>query len=189
MFGNLSTSRQLKRLRDDKCLDIIPFDEKLLKPTGYTLNPGRVLRRTKEGDWDVVHSFSPRRSRFVLLANEYVIVEPRQSVRISVDGIVGRFVTSSNNIESGFLITAGQIDSKYGMSGEALRFGVKNMLDEENVLRDDARLVHVEVFDLRGSTADPIVQSPSQSETWRSRVRDPKWERTDSDGPLHDEQV
>lgn len=186
MFGNLSTNRQLKRLRDDKCLDIVPFDDELLKPTGYTLNPGRVLRRSSEGVWDDVHNFSRRKEIFVLQPNEYVVVEPRQIVRISAEGIVGRFVTSSNNIESGLLVTAGQIDSKYGMSGEALRFGVKNLLDAQNYLRHDTRLVHIEIFDLRGSTADPTAPSRSQDETWRSRRRDPKWERDDSDGPSHE---
>jgi len=186
MFGNLSTNRQIKRLKDEKCIDIVPFDDALLKPTGYTLNPGRILRRTDDGDWDVVYTFGARRTSFILAANEYVIVEPKQTVRISVEGIVGRFVTSSNNVESGFLTVAGQIDSKYGTSGEALRFGLKNLLNQENALRHNARLVHLEVFDLRGSTADPIMRSPSQDETWRSRIRDPKWERTDSDGPLHD---
>lgn len=184
MFGNLSTNKQLKTLLEDRCLYIQPFDPSQMKATGYTLNPGRVLRRSEEGEWDVVHTFSARRDKFEVGPNEYVIVEPKQIVKISKDGIVGRFIAASNNIESGFLVIAGQIDSRYGMSGEALRFGVKNLLDLPNYLMYSSRLVHLEIFDLRGSSSDPVGSTPEREEIWRSRIRDPRWERDDSDHPL-----
>jgi deoxycytidine triphosphate deaminase len=184
MFGNLSTNRQIKRLRDDRCIYIDPFEESSLKATGYTLNPKRVLRRSDDGDWEVAQSLTER-SVFELAPDEYVIVEPRQAVRIAVDGIVGRFVPASTNIESGLLVVAGQIDSKYGMSGETLRFGVKNLLSKPNYLKTSTRLVHLEIFDIRGTTADPVQVSGAQKGVWESRINDPKWRRADSDGPIY----
>jgi deoxycytidine triphosphate deaminase len=189
MFGNLATNRQIKTLLAEKCIYIQPYDPKQLKSTGYTLNPRHVLRKSDEGEWEVVHTFSEKKGKFELAPNEYVLVEPKQNIRISADGIVGRFTLASSNIESGLLIVAGQIDSKYGMGEETLRFGVKNLLDAPNFLTGQARLVHLEIFDLRGSTADPLLQSPERDQLWRSRVRDPRWERDDSDHPLPREDI
>ena len=186
MFGNLSTNRQIQRLRDERCLSIEPFDVGSLKATGYTLNPGRILRRSSEGEWEVVHTLTQAKATFEIAPDEYIIVEPRQSIRIAVDGIVGRFVPASNNIEGGLLVVAGQIDSKYGMSGESLRFGVKNLLNVPNYLTNKTRLVHLEIFDIRGSTADPLQKSQSQEELWKSRISNPNWERDDSDGPRYE---
>lgn len=184
MFGNLITSRQLKALRSENCLFIEPFAESNLKATHYTLNPGRVLKRMPDGDWDPVFSFSERRPAFELAANEYVVVEVRQTIKIQKEGIVGRFVTTSSNIEGGLLVVAGQIDSHYGMKGEALRFGVKNLMAEPNNLSKDTRLAHLEFFDLRGITSEPREPTQAETELWAIRRRDPNWERADSDGPL-----
>lgn len=184
MFGNLINSRQLKNLRAENCLFIEPFAEANLKATHYTLNPGRVLRRT-DGDWYPEFTFDARHTEFQLAANEYVVVEVKQTIKIQKEGIVGRFVTTSSNIEAGLLVVAGQIDSQYGMKEEALRFGVKNLMSEPNVLSRNARLAHLEFFDLRGIMSEPRNPSPEELELWAGRRRDANWERADSDGPLH----
>ena len=182
MFGNLITSRQLRNLRSENCLFIEPFAEANLKATHYTLNPGRVLKRTPEGDWNDIFTFSDTRKTYQLDANEYVVVEVRQTVKIQREGIVGRFVTTSSNVEAGLLVVAGQIDSQYGVNGEALRFGVKNLLSEPNSLEKNARLAHLEFFDLRGIMSEGRSPSDSEIEFWARRKRDANWERADSDG-------
>ena len=182
MFGNLITNRQLRTLIDEKHILIEPFSDANLKRTHYTLSPGRVLRRGSDGDWDTNHTFTAKKPVFELKANEYVIVEVKQNVRIHSDGIVGRFLSVSTNIESGIMVIAGQIDSQYGTGGEALRFGVKNMLSEPNQIKADMRLAHVEFFDLRGIAPDPVKRSAKEDAAWKARVRDVMWERDDSDG-------
>lgn len=182
MFGNLITSRQLRTLRKEGCLFIEPFLDANLKATHYTLNPGRVLRKASQGDWDPCFTFSDRRPEFQLAANEYVVVEIKQTIKIQREGIVGRFVTTSTNIENGILVVAGQIDSHYGTNGEALRFGVKNLLAEPNVITKDARLAHLEFFDLRGITSEPRAPTAAERESWAHRRREAEWERADSDG-------
>lgn len=182
MFGNLITNRQLKTLRAESRIFIEPFSERNLKATHYTLNPGRVLRRIDDHEWDIVFAFTDTRKEFRLDANEYVIVEVKQTVKIQSDGIVGRFVTASTNIESGLLVVAGQIDSQYGTGGEALRFGVKNLLSTPNVITCDTRLAHLEFFDLRGITSEPREPTLDEKQVWELRKRDPKWEQADSDG-------
>lgn len=186
MYGNVLTDRQLNKLIADKCLYISPFNPASLKETVYTLNPGRVLKMTSENEWEVAHSFSTKKAPFILEPNEYVVVEARQTVKIAVDGLVGTFVSTSTNVEAGLLVVAGQIDSHYGMRGEALRFGVKNLLPMANTISADTRLVHMQLTDLRGSTADPVVRTPNEGQVWESRRRDERWERADSDGPSHD---
>jgi len=182
MFGNLITNRQLRALRKDGSIMIEPFDETNLKRTHYTLNPGRILRRSEDGDWDTAFTFSGKRMQCELKANEYSIVEVKQTIKINSDGIVGRFVTASTNIETGLLVMAGQIDSHYGMNGEALRFGLKNLLATPNSLNINSRLAHLEFFDLRGIAPDPVSRSRAEEAAWLSRRRGPDWERDDADG-------
>lgn len=186
MFGNLITNRQLRTLMSEKSIIIEPFAESNLKRTHYTLNPGRLLRLGDDGDWDTKFTFSDKKKTCELKANEYVNVEVKQSVRIHSDGIVGRFLTVSTNIQSGLLVVAGQIDSQYGTNGEALIFGVKNLLPVQNLISFDTRLAHVEFFDLRGITPDPIKRSAEEDAAWKARVRETNWQRADSDGVRYD---
>lgn len=179
MYGNVLTNRQIRRLIDDKSLSIKPFHPPSLKEAAYTLNPGHVLKMSTEGEWEVVHSFSARKQTFTLGADEYVIIQPRQNISIAVEGIIGSFIQTSTNVEGGLLVVAGQIDSKYGTGGEALHFGVKNLFPFDNVVSMDTRLVHMQLIDLRGSTADPVVKTPEQISVWEARRQ-----RADDDGPL-----
>jgi hypothetical protein len=183
MFGNLATNTQIVNLEKSGYLIIEPFERSSLKAMSYTLNPGRVLRRSPDGEWEVSHAFSKGRPKCKLDPGEYVIVEPRQVVKIKAEGLVGRFVATSTNVEDGLFVLAGQIDSQYGMRGEALRFGVKNLFDVPTYITNITRLVHMEVFDSRGSSSEPL-DRPNDNKIWQARVRDPKWERDDSDGPL-----
>lgn len=96
MFGNLITNRQLRTLRQENAILIDPYTEENMKRTHYTLNPGRVLRRGEDGEWDTSFTFTAKKTQCELKANEYVIVEVKQSVKIHSDGIVGRFCNSIN---------------------------------------------------------------------------------------------
>lgn len=175
MYGNVITNKQLRNLLDSNSLSISPFEEENLKAAAYTLSPGRVLRRGEDGEYDVSYTFSDRRKSFSLKANEYVVVEPKQNIVIRVPGIIGTFITASTNVENGFLVVAGQIDSMYGTKGEALRFGLKNLFDSPNEITSATRLVHLQLIDMRGSATDPIKLSKLEEEIWRNRIRDDNW--------------
>ncbi len=183
MYGNVITNQQLRNLLRDNCLSIDPFDDKYLKASAYTLRPGRVLRRGKDGEYDVVHTFGARRKTFSLDPNEYVLVEALEKVAIRASGIVGNFSTASTNIENGLLIVSGQIDSKYGVKGEALRFGVKNLLDVGNQISNETRLVHLQLIDMRGSATDPVKSTKESKDVWRERVNE-NW--AEQHGPNYD---
>lgn len=174
MFGNLISNHQLKQLMSSHSVDIEPFDELMLKATHYTLQPGRVLRRRPDGKWCINHYFSEEEV-CELRPCEYVVVEVRQRIRIHAEGIVGRFLTTSNLVENGLLLVAGQIDHKYGIEGEMLRFGIKNLLPEPNFIRKDTRLAHVEFFDLRGINIDSHELSAVEREIWNQRKQDPDY--------------
>lgn len=176
MYGNVVTNSQLRALRNSNCLSINPFQEQNLKSAAYTLNPGRILKRGTDNEFDVVHSFSAKRGAYVMKAGEYVVVEPKQSIIIRSRGIIGTFITASTNIESGLLLVAGQIDSLYGTQGEALRFGLKNLLDEPNEITSSTRLVHLQLIDMRGSAADPVKLNKAAQEVWEIRRRDENWD-------------
>src|SRR5262245_22366944 len=127
MFGTLIANQQLKKLITNKEIEIDRFDKGSLKATHYTLHPGRVLTRSPEGKWYSTHDFKEKPERYLLGANDYVVVAIKERVRINVEGLVGRFMAVSTNIESGLLVVAGQIDSQYGVKNEALHVGVKNL--------------------------------------------------------------
>lgn len=175
MYGNVVTNKQLRNLLGSNCLTISPFEEQNLKAAAYTLTPGRVLRRGEDGEYDVVHTFKPKRKSFTLAPDEYVVVEAKQSVAIRVAGVVGTFITASTNIENGLLIVAGQIDGNYGTGGEALRFGIKNLLSQDNQISVDTRLVHLQLVDMRGSATDPVKLSKEAQKIWDDRKRGESW--------------
>ncbi|MFZ1741310.1 MAG: hypothetical protein WAT93_00560 [Pontixanthobacter sp.] len=170
MYGNVVTNRQLRILLEKNSITIDPFEEKNLKSAAYTLTPGRIYTRGEDGEYDVSHTFGTRRKNFSLPPNEYIVIEAKEKVAIRENGIIGTFTTASTNIENGLLIVAGQIDSHYGVRGEALRFGVKNLLDCENQITSDTRLVHLQLVDMRGSATDPIRPSKAQRDHWSERV-------------------
>jgi hypothetical protein len=176
MYGNVITNKQLRTLMESNCLSIDPFDDKLLKAAAYTLSPGRILKRGEDGEWDVAHTFNDRRKSYTLKANEYVVVEPKQNISIRTAGIIGNFITASTNVENGLLVVAGQIDSLYGLKGEALRFGLKNLLGTSNEITISTRLVHVQLIDMRGSATDPVQLNRSERSTWDDRRRDANWQ-------------
>ena len=156
MFGNLVTNRQLRQMLRSKDLQIDPFVDASLKTTHYTLRPGRVLARQHDGSWKQAHNFKDDPHDFVIPPNGYVVIEVHETVRIATEGLVGRFIPTSNLIESGLDLIAGQIDNKYGLKGEGLRFGLKNLLDVPNAIQSRLRLAHVEFFDLRGIAPDSV---------------------------------
>ena len=162
MFGNLVTNRQLRQLIKANEIQIDPFVDESLKTTHYTLRPGRVLGRQADGSWKQVHNFKDDDHEYAIQENGYVVVEVREAVRIASEGIVGRFIPTSNLIEAGLDLVAGQIDNKYGLKGEGLRFGLKNLLPVRNVIGAEMRLAHVEFFDLRGITPDPVKLSDEE---------------------------
>lgn len=176
MYGNVITNKQLRSLMDSNCLSISPFDEKKLKAAAYTLSPGRILRRGEDGEYDVSYTFSEKKKSFAIKSNEYVVVEPKESIIIRQSGIIGTFITASTNIESGLLLVAGQIDSLYGTKGEALRFGLKNLLDAPNEITTSTRLVHLQLIDMRGSATDPVRFGKEAKGVWQDRIRDENWQ-------------
>jgi hypothetical protein len=156
------------------------YDEKSLKPAHYTVQPGRLFRRRDDGKWLVAHDFEAEETA-ILEAGEYVVIELRQRIEIVAEGIVGRFITTSNHIEGGLQVIAGQIEHKYGTRGELLRIGIKNLLNVKNELKRTSRLAHIEFFDLRGITMDSRELSEVEQEIWKKRRRDPA-----GDGPDYD---
>ncbi len=163
MFGNLITNKQFRQLIKSKEIQIEPFTDASLKTTHYTLRPGRVLGRKPDGSWtQQLHNFKDDDREFVIPENAYVVIEVREAVKIGCEGIVGRFIPTSNLIEAGLDLVAGQIDNKYGLKGEGLRFGLKNLLNIPNPIKSDLRLAHVEFFDLRGITLDPVKLSKDE---------------------------
>lgn len=163
MLGNLISNRQISKLMKENVIAIEPFDPFSLKATHYTLHPGRVLCLSGDGRWIGRHDFTENPNPYTLNPEEYVVVEPREQVKIRSEGLIGRFMTTSTLIESGLLVVAGQIDNKYGTEHERLRFGLKNLFSERhNELKSETRLVHVKFFDLRAITMDTVVLTPEE---------------------------
>jgi hypothetical protein len=178
VFGNVVTNKQIRDLIESRAIDIDLFEDRNIKAAAYTLNPGKVLGLSADGDTDTLHSFSAIRPSYTLAANAYVVIEVRQKVVIRVPGIIGTFITASTNIEHGLLVIAGQIDSKYGVRGEALRFGVKNLLDAPNEITISTRLVHMQLIDMRGSASDQAPRPKEVEEVWTKRIRSEGKERS-----------
>lgn len=149
MFGNLLSNVLIKKLHEEKQIEIDPFDEDRVQWAQYPLSPKEIIYWSQGTNETSRHHLVETSKPYNLRPHEYTIVVVRERVVLS-DGIVGRFIPTSALIERGFAITAGKLDPHYGRKGEEIRFGLSNQLDVDNEYSADSPLAYIEFFDLRG---------------------------------------
>jgi len=150
MFGNVVNKARLKDLLDRQAIAITGFDPSRMRTIHYPLRPIRVYTRSgqPEGQLTLRHDFSKSASEYTLDEDAYVIVEVLEQISMRQEGIIGHFVLPSHFIDRGLSLVAGRIENPYGQRGEAIRFGVKNLLQQPNYLRKDDTVAYVYFVDL-----------------------------------------
>jgi deoxycytidine triphosphate deaminase len=99
------------------------------------------------------------------------------------------FIPSSNLIEEGFGLTAGKIDPGYGkLDGkrQQIRFGMKNLRNEENILEPNQVVAYVYFVDLRGLNNNAFRFSNADRKRL-VKIRDARYERVVDDGVYYEE--
>lgn len=191
MFGNILGNAEIVRLRETRALTIDPFDIKNLKLAHYKLTAEslwapRVQRDGRVGQ-DFVHSFK-NDEEFVFAPHAYHLVEVKEFVHLP-DGVIANFVPVSEFALRGFALVAGKLDPGYGELGDArqkLLFGVKNLLDHENLYSQKLGLAHMSLVSLTGASL--LRDELTKAELARLTQRDPeRWRRANDDGPLYPE--
>ena len=185
-FGNLISNSQLIRLCEEKKIEIRPFEKERSQLAHYPLDPEVILVREGER-WVTAHNFRLQPEPFNLSPRQYVIVEIRQRIVVA-EGYVGLFVPASNLIERGLGITAGKIAYPFGQLNEQIRFGLKNHLDEPNVVKVEDLMAYVQFFDLSKSHAKPYNLSARDQEIYQKRraiaADDGPWAVAAPDAPI-----
>lgn len=175
MIGNLITNDLLSRRMRDGSISIQPFQRELAQLAHYPLTLGTILRRNGKA-WSVAHDFAKDGDTCRLQANEYVVVEIMQQVRLQ-NGFVGTFIPASNLIEQGLGLVAGKITAPFGQNGEKIRFGLKNYVDQPNDITKGQGLAYVQFFDLSGLPASEYVLSRRDLDVYSQR----RHQRADDD--------
>jgi len=126
-----------------------PEDEKYGAST-YTLFAGKVLFQAVLGNyvsWEEhdLRSVGP----YTLQPKEYIKVVPSERI-ILPHGIVARFDSPSNLIDTGLALIAGKLDPHYGEKEETLYFGLQNITGISCEITKQTRIAHVTCFDMRG---------------------------------------
>lgn len=178
MFGNVVNKARLKELMDRQALTITGFEPGKMRAIHYPLKPIRVYERGNEDAKGVIerplkHDFSKSASECPLDPGHYVIVEAHEQIEMKQDGLIGHFVLPSHFIERGLALVAGRIESPYGQKGEAIRFGLKNMLDKPSRLLSTDTLAYVYFVDLLSLRNEDPYKLTSDEEkmfrAWRTR--------------------
>ena len=189
MFGNLVNNVQLRNLLENKHLEIEPFSPSDMSLAHYTLHVGRVKIRRADGSWTTTCDFQETANPFFVPANEYVIVNTRERLKLLSEHIVGTFSPASTLIEQGFGLVSGKIDKRYGTTGEAhgrsqelVVFGLKNYLNVSNPIVPLMRVAHVSFFDLRGVAGEKVELTQAEI---NQRVK--RFLRAMDDGPFYDQ--
>ena len=179
MFGNPVTNRHIQSLRKARVIEIEPFIPENMGLIHFTLFPLRIKRRNASGKYCVAHDFSEDQTPFILEADEYVVVEIRERLKLLDRNIVGHFVPASNLIEASLGITVGKIDDNFGMTNsergfeqEKIVFGVKNQLNIQNVITKETRLAHLVLSDLRGMSTEIVKRSEREISQREKRAGD-----------------
>jgi deoxycytidine triphosphate deaminase len=190
MFGNVINNAQIKKLIKDKELTLSPFRDDRLKVAHYALRPSGVLwagAQNSKGKRELQskHDFDSD-DKYVFQPGEYAIVEVEEFILLP-DGIVGHFLPSSTLIESGFGLTAGKLDPRYGKLGgnrQKLIFGLKNLKNEQNTFYSAEGLAHIYFIDLRGLNSLPLDFSDPEVQDFIRRF--PRFKRAHDDGPSYE---
>lgn len=170
MFGNVINNKRLTELVSSGNIKISPFDKKKVQTIHYPLNIKLIVELPEEGKkGNRIYTLAKHNS-YMLKPNDYVLIEIDERIELE-DGIVGEFVLSSNLIEKGLALTCGKLDPEYGKSGEAIRFGLKNLLNKEVPIEYDLKIAYVKFYDLRALDNTPYVMSKEEKRLWNSRVR------------------
>lgn len=187
MFGNVVNKARLRELMERHAVTITGFVPARMRTIHYPLRPIRVYARGNDDTNGFVerstkYDFSKQSAECPLAANEYVIVEVAEQIAMRQESIIGHFVTPSHFIERGLALIAGRIESPYGQSGEAVRFGLKNLLDRQNILRKEDTLAYVYFVDLLSLRNDESYKLTEDElrrfEQWRTRrdrIADSGW--------------
>lgn len=150
MYGNLVNKAHLEQLIKEHRIEFSPhYDSKKAQIAQYPLTIGQILKRENNIKMKMLHSFDITNEDYILEPNQYILINIFERIKLSKD-IVGRFIPSSSLIEQGLGLVAGKIEHPFGEKGEVIRFGLKNYLDEKNVLSKDMRVAYVQFFDLHG---------------------------------------
>ena len=170
MFGTLISNDLLVRRIADGSISIKPFSRELAQMAHYPLELLTVFRKTGK-EWKQSHDFNKDGAVFRLMANEYVVVEVAQQIKLK-QGFAGSFVPASNLIEQGLGLVAGKITAPFGSNGEKIRFGVKNYLDEANELGKNQGVAYVQFFDLSALPASEYVLTRRDLDIYTKRRHD-----------------
>lgn len=149
MFGNLINNSLIKELIKEKQLSITPIDLRLLQLAQYPLRPLIVWEVKSENEGRQVHYFTEKDNKFTLKPKTYYWIDVYESIKLPL-GIVGRFISSSNLIEKGLILTSGKIEKPFGEQGERIRFGLYNVLENSTTLEFINRIAYIQFMDLRG---------------------------------------
>lgn len=179
MYGNAVGSTQLHQMIATGAIIVEPRSLALVRATHITLHVGSILRASANvGEWIAQDVGGQSSESFLIAANEYVALEPQEIVTIAHEGILGRFIPVSDHVDLGLICLAGLIEWPYGMRGERIRIGIKNVSGRSVEIRHGSPLVHMMVFDFRGVGHNYPDLTPRESAKWNSRIRDPE-----ADGP------
>jgi len=157
MYGNMLNNAQITSLvQIEKKITIRGFDPSKLKLAHYPITAGGIIKVGKinekgKRETDPMHEFE-KKGEYIFQPNEYFIVEIMEYIELS-DGIVGHFLPSSNLIEQGFSLTLGKIDPGYGNLNDKpqqIRFGIKNLINDQNIIYRKQKIGHLYFIDLRG---------------------------------------
>jgi deoxycytidine triphosphate deaminase len=178
MYGTIINNKQILSLSESNLIRIVPFQKNKLQTIHYPLNIKLISKPNKDGDY--TEFVLKKNKSYTLAPNEYVIIEIDEHVELGA-GIIGEFVPSSNLIEKGLSLTCGKLDPEYGRQGEAIRFGLKNLLDQEVVIEYDLKIAYVRFFDLRALENVPYILSSAEKKLWEQRIK-----RAMDDGPSYE---
>lgn len=180
MLGTIVNNTQLIKLNKQGIIRITPFDKKKIQTIHYPLNIKLIYPIDSDGELDRPNILRANKP-YKLAPNEYVVVEVDEHIELG-NGVIGEFIPSSNLIEKGISLMCGKLDSGYGSKGEKIRFGLKNLLNQEVVIEYDLKIAYVRFFDLTALDNLSYDLSPEEYRLWKIRAK-----RGIDDGPNYDE--
>jgi deoxycytidine triphosphate deaminase len=150
MTGQILNNKQIDDLVKQGVIVVTPnYDSAKLQIAQYPLSPLTIWQIDSNHKVKEVFRFDDKNTTFNLKPKTYYLVDTFENIKLP-QGIVGRFIPSSNLIELGLTLTSGKIEFPYGQNNEKIRFGIFNCLDIETTIDRQNRIAYIQFFDLRG---------------------------------------
>jgi hypothetical protein len=135
--------KKLEELIEKKRLQITPYLQNNFSVNGYPLHAIAIHRHFTDGKVEKIHDFKEEPDSFILIINDYVLLEVQEKVIINDDSVRAKFKPEFGLVLGGMAFFAPELNAQFSYpsgyfdkkpESGTLLLGVKNMMERDLII-------------------------------------------------------